>query len=172
MWKVAGPDGLINEVFKYFRNVIAKVLSKLFNIILLSGSVPKEWADGWIVPIYKKKGSQLDPNNYRGISLYQHNWYNIYQCTLFCESVELLGNEQGFSDHIFALYALNSIYTKFAERKLYCCFVDYKKAFDSVPRVHLWCKLLSYDINGKVLNVIKSFYGSAKSVVYDCLRYI
>ena len=67
--KAAGPDGLINDFFKYSRNVIAKALSKLFNGILLSGSVPKEWADGWIVPIYKKKGSQLDPNNYRGISL-------------------------------------------------------------------------------------------------------
>ena len=67
--KAAGPDGLINELFKHSRNVIAKVLFKLFNVILLSGSVPKAWADGWIVPIYKKKGDQLDPNNYRGISL-------------------------------------------------------------------------------------------------------
>ena len=67
--KAAGHDGLINEFLKHFRNVIAKVLSKLFNVILLSGSVPKAWADGWIVPIYKKKGYQLDPNNYRGISL-------------------------------------------------------------------------------------------------------
>ena len=31
---VDGPDGLIN---KFSRNVIAKVLSKLFNVILLSG---------------------------------------------------------------------------------------------------------------------------------------
>ena len=53
--KAAGPDGLINDFFKYSRNVIAKVLSKLFSVILLSGSVPKEWADGWIVPIYIKK---------------------------------------------------------------------------------------------------------------------
>ena len=43
--------------------------------------------------------------------------------------------------------------------------MDYKKAFDSVARVHLWSKLLSYDINGKVLNIIKSLYNSAKSAV-------
>ena len=96
----------------------------------------------------------------------------VIELLFFCESVELLGNEQaGFRknfstcDHIFALYALISIYTKCAERKLYCCFVDYKKAFDSVPRVHLWYKLLTYGINGKVLNVIKSLYGSAKSAI-------
>ena len=56
-------------------------------------------------------------------------------------------------DHIFALYALISIYTKCSERKLYCCFVDYRKAFDSVPSVHLWYKLLACGINGKILNV-------------------
>ena len=43
--------------------------------------------------------------------------------------------------------------------------MDYKKAFDSVARVHLWSKLLFYDINGKVLNIIKSLYNSAKSAV-------
>ena len=48
---------------------------------------------------------------------------------------------------------------------MYCCFVDYKKTFDSEPRVHLWYKLLTYGINGKVLNVIKSLYGSAKSAI-------
>ena len=42
------------------------------------------------------------------------------------------------------------------KNKLYCCFVDYKKAFDSVPRIDLWYKLLACGINGKILNIIKA----------------
>ena len=83
--------------------------------------------------------------------------------TKYCDSVELLVKEQaGFRknystcDHIFALHVLIAIYTKVLKKKLYCCFVDYKKAFDSVPMIHLWYKLLSNGINGNILNVITS----------------
>ena len=38
---------------------------RLFNEILQSGEVIPEWLMGIIVPIYKK-GSKLDPSNYRG----------------------------------------------------------------------------------------------------------
>ena len=50
---------------------------------------------------------------------------------------------------------------------VYCCYVDYRKAFDSVPRTHLWYKMLSYGINGKLLSVIKSLYNFAKSAVKE-----
>ena len=49
--------------------------------------------------------------------------------------------------------------------KLYCGFVDYSKAFDTIPRVHLWAKLLSQNINGKVLDVIRNMYSAAKSFI-------
>ena len=51
------------------------------------------------------------------------------------------------------------------KKKLYCCFVDYSKAFDMVPRVHLWQKVLSCNVNGKILTVVKNLYQSAKSAV-------
>jgi len=39
-----------------------------FNHILNSKSLPRSWSTGVIIPIHKK-GSQSDPNNYRGITL-------------------------------------------------------------------------------------------------------
>ena len=59
------------------------------------------------------------------------------------ESFDILGSEQaGFRKghstiyHIFVLYALFEIYVKKRKSNLYCGFVDYSKAIDTIPRVH------------------------------------
>ena len=90
----------------------------------------------------------------------------------YIDNFELLGAEQagfrkGYSttDHIFVFYSLIQLYTKYKRRKLFCCFVDYQKAFDTVPRVLLWQKLLAHNVNGKILTVVKNMYESAKSAV-------
>ena len=48
---------------------------------------------------------------------------------------------------------------------MYCAFIDYRKAFDSINRPLPWQKLLSYNINGKLFNVVKNMYDKAKSCV-------
>lgn len=49
--------------------------------------------------------------------------------------------------------------------KLYCTFIDFSKALDTVWRAGLWSKLVNYNINGKILTVIKSMYEHIKSCV-------
>ena len=74
----------------------------------------------------------------------------------------ILGEEQagfrkGYSttDHVFVLHLIIELYKSVHER-VYCAFIDYRKAFDSINRPLLWQKLLSHDINGKLLNVIRN----------------
>ena len=50
-------------------------------------------------------------------------------------------------------------------QKLYCAFVDYKKAFDTVWRNGLWNKLINSNVNSRILTVIQNLYKSAKSCV-------
>jgi hypothetical protein len=38
---------------------------------------------------------------------------------------------------------------------IFCCFVDYTKAFDTIDRLNLWYKLSKIGICGKLLSVIK-----------------
>ena len=52
-------------------------------------------------------------------------------------------------------------------RILFCTFVDYSKAFNSISRATLWKKSLSYGITGKVIDVIMNMYKSIKSCVMD-----
>ena len=49
--------------------------------------------------------------------------------------------------------------------KLFCAFIDFQKAFDSVWRTGLLAKLLKYNITGKVLLVVKNMYDNIKSCV-------
>ena len=52
------------------------------------------------------------------------------------------------------------------KKKLFCCFVDYTKAFDSVWREALWYKLINNGIQGKILNVVTNLYAQVKSCVF------
>ena len=98
-----------------------------------------------------QSGDYHNPNNYRGISLL------CASCKLFTtvladrlrtwmeESGKICLEQAGFRaghstiDHIFTLYAmiLRHVYGE-GRGKLYVCFVDYRKAYDSVSHPHLW----------------------------------
>lgn len=60
-----------------------------------------------------------------------------------------------------------SVYFKHKKKKLFCAFVDFKKAFDSVWRAGLWKKLLCYigANDSKFLKVVQSIYNNIKSCI-------
>ena len=58
----------------------------------------------------------------------------------------------------FLLYIVSLMYICSEKKKLFCAFIDYKKAFDSVQ----WGKLLNSGVNGKVLRVIRDMYTKTK----------
>ena len=66
---------------------------------------------------------------------------------------------------MFLLYIVTLMYICSGKKGLYCAFIDYKKAFDSVQRGLLWEKLLNSGVNGKVPRVIRDMYAKAKSCV-------
>ena len=51
------------------------------------------------------------------------------------------------------------------KKKLYCCFIDFKQAFDNVWRVGLWHKLIQDGVRGKYFALIKNLYKTVKSKV-------
>lgn len=54
---------------------------------------------------------------------------------------------------------------KAAGLSTFACFMDTKKAFDTVNRDLLWFKLLRLGINGKMFNAIKSLYNDVQCVL-------
>ena len=91
----------------------------------------------------------------------------------YMEVTGFLGDEQaGFRkghstlDHIFVLHTVIDLYLR-EKKRVFCAFIDYKKAFDLIDRQHLWSKLVAHDINGRVLQVIHAIYRNAKSRVVN-----
>ena len=66
-----------------------------------------------------------------------------------------------------ATFVLNSIIHKFIgeKKKIYCAFIDFQRAFDSINRNILWFKLNKLGINGKILRNIQDMYSKIKAKV-------
>ena len=162
--KAPGLDRIHNEMLKCGIHYLAFSLSILFNTILKCGYLPASWSKGMITAIYKS-GDKSDPWNYRGICV------SSCLCKLFCSILNqrlhnfiqernLLHPYQieflpGFrtSDHIFSLRTIIDMnVTHTPKSKLFCCFIDLKKAFDSVWHPELFKKLSHYGITGSVYN--------------------
>ena len=140
------------------------------------GYIPKTWGEGMIIPIYKGKGGPSSPTNYRPITFLSSisklftSILNNRLNTFLEENRILLENQAAYRkryltlDHIFTLNSVNEI-LKHYDKKLYCIFIDFSKAFDSIWQTGLWQKLLKQDIRGKFLKIVKSMYSNIKSCV-------
>ena len=69
-------------------------------------------------------------------------------------------------DHIFTVNAmiLKHVYGE-GRGKLHVCFVDYKKAFDSVNHSHLWRVLHESGLSTKFFLMLKAIYANVQSCV-------
>ncbi|KAK3109114.1 hypothetical protein FSP39_023343 [Pinctada imbricata] len=174
--KAKGYDDVSNEYIKYSANTFMPLYVKLFNLILNTGIIPKGWGYGIIHPIYKKKGDPQNPESYRPITLTSalgKVFTSIIdtRLRLFANSHEIIsmaqaGFRKGFSttDNIFCLYSFIQLYLN-TGKKLFCTFIDFRKAFDTVWRIGLWQKLQNTNIKGKIFKVIYNMYADIKSCV-------
>ena len=65
------------------------------------------------------------------------------------------------------MFVLNSVIESFlsTRKRLYCCFVDFTRAFDTVNRQYLWYKLRMQGVGSKLLKIIQSLYHDFKACV-------
>jgi hypothetical protein len=137
---------IINEYLKHLFIVMLNIYVKLFNIMFDNGCIPELCRlSGNIIPLYKNKGDKLDPSNFRPITIIRRfgklftsilntrlNKFSEDYC-LICENQG--GFRKGYStiDNLFVIYMLIYI-MKNKKKKLYCAFIDFAKAFDTVSK--------------------------------------
>jgi exonuclease III len=176
--KSSGTDKVISEMFIDASDLLAPVLADLFNYMFDNNVFPETWSTGIIVPI-PKKGNTSDANNYRGITI-TSTFSKIFSIVLntrlkfWAEGNDVLNDAQfGFrcnrstTDSVFVLQSI--ITTALAQRKkLFCAFIDFKKAFDLVERSFIWQKLIEFGVSTKMVKMLSSMYESVKCCVKHC----
>ena len=112
----------------------------------------------------------MDLASYRGISLLSlagKIFCTIIQTRIQKKTEETLSKSQaGFTagrstvDHLYSLLA-----EKFTEigSPLYCCYIDYQKASDTVWQEELWKEHLGYP--SKIVRLLQALYKTFKSAV-------
>ena len=66
--KATGPDGIPTQVLKELVHELTPVMSLFFQASINQGSIPDEWKEANVVPIFKK-GDKNKAVNYRPVSL-------------------------------------------------------------------------------------------------------
>ena len=168
--KSSSFDRVTNEMLKAGRHIIAEPVLSLFTKILDSSIYPSSWKLDILTPLHKS-GEKSDPNNFRGISVsscFGKLFNKMLQKRLdkLAQKKEFISPTQGSgkagsrtADHLLVLRFLVDKYVTGEGKKLYTCFVDLRKAYDTVPRIKLFYKLLKdYSIGGKFLKILQEIY--------------
>ena len=173
--KASGCDAVSNEIIKASYHVIAPVLCTIFNKLLGLQRYPVQWATGLIMPLHKA-GDLNDPNNFRGITINSclSKLFTIIlneRLTRYCNENNIIKNNQagfrkGFrtSDQVFTLKTM--VDQAFANgEKLYTCFVDFRKAYDTIWRDGLFSKLLDNKVSPRFVKLLQDMYSRLQACI-------
>ena len=158
---------LSGTVLSTFCEHLCKPLCLIYNQSLQLGQLPKDWKLANVTPVFKN-GQRNLTNNYRPISLTSQackvleSIIRDHIITFLSDKNIFCTQQHGFTYHKSCFTNLLETFedwTKSNDQGLSTdiVFLDFKKAFDSVPHQRLLIKLRGYGIKNNCLNWISSF---------------
>ena len=165
--KAMGPDGIPPSILKSCAEELSVPLACIMNKSIQEGKLPNEWKIAHVSPIFKK-GKKTIPGNYRPVSL-------TCVCCKVLESILRDAFIQHFRENnLFSscqhgfisgrscstnLIAVLDLWTRIIEDEgaVDTIYLDFAKAFDTVPHERLLKKMEGYGIRGPVLNWVRNF---------------
>ena len=167
IYKSLGPDGIHPKLLKSLseNEAFVDTVTALFQSCYDTGVLPKAWKTAEVKALYKK-GDKMHSKNYRPISLTcilsklfeklmrNHILDHVYEyiCTEqhgFLPKRSCLSNLLDCIHHAYEILEENESIDIF--------YLDFMKAFDTVPHKRLLKKLKAYGIVGKTYAVIEDF---------------
>ena len=170
-----GPDAVHPKLLQLASAPLSGPLAALFQKSLDQGVLPEAWTTAAVVPIHKK-GNKQNPSNYRPISLTSIPC-KILESLIRDELMEFLTVTDQLSKHQHGFRPRRSCSSQLLEviedwsktiehgDPVDVVYVDFQKAFDSVPHHRLLRKLHSYGISGNLLRWITAFLSGRKQEV-------
>ena len=181
--KASGPDGLSARVLKECSSEISPMLALIYNESLAQGTVPDDWRQANVAPVFKK-GEKYNAANYRPVSLtciccktLEHIIVSNINKHLAFESI-LADCQHGFRSQRSCETQLVQFYHDMVsnldgaqdrgQKQTDVIIMDFAKAFDKVPHRRLLYKLGYYGIRGSTHKWISSWLSErSQKVVLD-----
>jgi hypothetical protein len=171
----AGCDGIPSVFYKNCSKEVSFPLQIIFTQTLASGTLPTEWLSSKVSPIFKK-GSKLNAENYRPVSL------TVVACRILERIIRnhilkfildrglVSSSQHGFlpkrSTVTNLLNFLNLVSSNIDRgRPVNTVYLDIAKAFDTIPHDSLLSKLMSLGINENIYCWIKAFLKNRRQYV-------
>ena len=165
--KSRGADNIHPKLVKETAMQIVKPLTTIFQKSMAMGKVPTDWKLANVTPIHKK-GPKHISSNYRPISL-TSIICKIMERIIRDSIMEHMEQNRLFTDHQHGFRKGRSCITQLIEvidewtenlnsqENIDAIYLDFQKAFDTVPHRRLLAKLEGYGIKGSVLRWITSY---------------
>ena len=166
--KSGGPDGLSPMLLNRCADNLSEPLVMIFRKSLDDGKLPDDWKKSEVCPIYKKKGKRKEPGNYRPVSL-TSTICKLMESIIKEEVIRHMTINDLFTSDQHGFMKGKSCLTNLLEsmevwskaidegNTVDIIYLDYQKAFDTVPLNRLMKKLHSYGIRGKIWHWINNF---------------
>ena len=156
--KSPGVDNISNDILRNVAGIIAVPLTILYNKSIDTVTIPSDWGRANATPIFKK-GNKHAVENYRPVSL------TSVPCKVMESIVKeriVTENQYGFRSRRSCTLQLLEVTDRWSQaldtgKPVDAIYLDFQKAFDSVPHERLICKLKNAGISGKTLEWIKAF---------------
>ena len=165
--RCAGVDGFSAEHLKYADSeVLDSYVHVLLERVWEFGEVPETWIESRLKPLFKEKGCQTNPDNYRALMVGAITnkvliLIMLDRMRVFYEA-SILPIQMGFRENKAtgdAIFIARQIIAKH-RGEIWGSFVDVKAAYDWVPRELLWriLKIRLGPENSKIIDVFENLY--------------
>jgi hypothetical protein len=172
--KAADCFGIACEHLKYGHPAVQTLLTNIFNQIIATREIPTQFKHGVITPVFKKKESDKNPDNYRRITV-TSTVGKVFEKVLVAPTKEILKDklnklQRGFCAQASSINTAFLISEAIAEARdckhtLFASFLDASKAFDVVFHKSMLVKLHQLGVTGDLWQLYCSLYDGMSSQV-------
>ena len=172
---------MTNRVLRECASSITESVTYLFNLSVSTGTFPSAWKNAIVIPVFKRRGRDSDPSNYRPVSLLPPlgkvlDAIQSEHLLSFLEKNHLLSKHQfGFLPHrstVMQLIYVADTWTTALDRgkQPSAVFMDFKKAFDRVWHTGLLHKLAMIGVAPPSVSWIADFL-TKRTIFSSCWLY-